>query len=83
MTEGVPEHVCAAVPHHYFDFWVMWCPHRQGFVVTESSHTETGTAADPTNYRSVRTELGPFDGKAEVKAMIERWIEQLPEPGAR
>lgn len=75
MPRSHDDVACAATDHRYWSFSVMWCPHRQAFVITRSSHLETGTAADPLEHEFERMELGPFDSHADAVALLLTWID--------
>lgn len=82
-----PHTPCAGTDHVHWQYNVMWCPHRQQFTVTRSTHLETGTDADPVGYELSILPLGPFDQASVVVMTLVDWIESdaqlwLP-PGPR
>jgi len=61
---------CAAVPHTYWNFFVLWCPHRQTFHGFSSRYDEEGLESDPANHARVNFSLGPFDGPDELQRQV-------------
>lgn len=67
---------CAAVDHHYWTLMVVWCPHRQAFVVARSAYLETGILDEPADYQRQTIDLGPFDGPDELLQLVVSWINE-------
>jgi hypothetical protein len=65
---------CAALPHQYFTYMAVWCPHRQQWTVTAGAYGETGSSSDPVDYRTRRVELGPFDTAGDAARLLGTWI---------
>jgi len=57
---------CAALPHTYWNYYILWCPTHQCYSLHQNTYQETGTDADPVNYQTWAVNLGPFDAEAEV-----------------
>ena len=74
MTSHDDARYCAALPHDYWDIWVLWCPHVQAFIVTGKSYGEQGREDDPQSYEYERIELGPFDGVEELERQVARFL---------
>lgn len=76
MTQEHDSNACAAVPHTYWTYMVVWCSHRQQFTVTSGAYVEEGTAGDPRDYRTRRLELGPFDTSSDARDALVRWLNE-------
>lgn len=73
-----PQHTsreCASVDHRYWDFVVMWCPHRQQFSLSRATYLETGSSESDPDYRYERVDFGPFDQLPAVRDELVAWID--------
>jgi hypothetical protein len=67
---------CGQVEHHYWNYSVVWCPHRQQFTLRSSRYWETGTEDDPLVYETRALALGPFDSGRDVVELLLAWVDE-------